>query len=72
MTKRAVRVKSQLESHKRFANAFPRYSKLVDSAKLYCTNVVSGPPKVTNKTMLHTILMKWLNLYIININMAKG
>jgi hypothetical protein len=48
MTKRAVRVKSQLESHKRFANAFPRYSKLVDSAKLYCTNVVSGPPKVTN------------------------
>ncbi|KAK2401986.1 P-loop containing nucleoside triphosphate hydrolase superfamily protein [Trifolium repens] len=45
MTKRAVRVKSQLESHKRFANAFPRYSKLVDSAKLYCTNVVGGPPK---------------------------
>ncbi|PNY15044.1 hypothetical protein L195_g011734, partial [Trifolium pratense] len=45
MTKRAVRVKSQLESHKRFANAFPSYCKLVDSAKLYCTNDIRGPPK---------------------------
>ncbi|KAK6138729.1 hypothetical protein DH2020_027529 [Rehmannia glutinosa] len=35
---RAVRVKSQLKSHKRFANAFPRYSQLVDNARLYCTN----------------------------------
>ncbi|CAA0806653.1 P-loop containing nucleoside triphosphate hydrolases superfamily protein [Striga hermonthica] len=35
---RAVRVKSQLKSHKRFANAFPRYSHLVDNARLYCTN----------------------------------
>ncbi|CAK8572069.1 unnamed protein product [Lathyrus sativus] len=46
VTKRAVRVKSQLESHKKFANAFPRYCKLVDSARLYCTNVVGGPPKI--------------------------
>lgn len=50
MTRRAVRVNSQLESHKRFANAFPRYCKLVDNARLYSTNVFGGPPKVnTNK-----------------------
>jgi len=46
MTGRAVRVNSQLKSHKRFANAFPRYCKLVDNARLYCTNAVGGPPKV--------------------------
>ncbi|KAL3649072.1 hypothetical protein CASFOL_005475 [Castilleja foliolosa] len=43
---RAVRVKSQLKSHKRFANAFPRYSQLVDNARLYCTNAPGGPPKL--------------------------
>ncbi|KAL4287926.1 hypothetical protein AHAS_Ahas19G0235000 [Arachis hypogaea] len=43
---RAVRVNSQLKSHKRFANAFPRYCKLVDNARLYCTNAVDGPPKL--------------------------
>ncbi|KAF8392269.1 hypothetical protein HHK36_022611 [Tetracentron sinense] len=43
---RAVRVKSQLISHKRFANAFPRYCQLVDNARLYCTNAVGGPPKM--------------------------
>ncbi|KAG8370338.1 hypothetical protein BUALT_Bualt14G0106400 [Buddleja alternifolia] len=41
---RAVRVKSQLKSHKRFANAFPRYSHHVDNARLYCTNAPGGPP----------------------------
>ncbi|KAH7843706.1 hypothetical protein Vadar_019809 [Vaccinium darrowii] len=41
---RAVRVKPQLKSHKRFASAFPRYCNLVDNAKLYCTNAVGGPP----------------------------
>ncbi|RDX73898.1 hypothetical protein CR513_46418, partial [Mucuna pruriens] len=46
MTGRAVRVNSQLESHKRFAYAFPRYCELVDSARLYCTNAVGGPPKL--------------------------
>ncbi|ESW16065.1 hypothetical protein PHAVU_007G126100 [Phaseolus vulgaris] len=46
MTGRAVRVNSQLKSHKRFANAFPRYCKLVDNARLYCTNAVGGPPKL--------------------------
>lgn len=43
---RAVRVNSQLTSHKRFANAFPRYCHLVDNARLFCTNAVGGPPTV--------------------------
>ncbi|XP_042486738.1 calmodulin calcium-dependent NAD kinase-like [Macadamia integrifolia] len=43
---RAVRVKSQLLSHKRFANGFPKYCKLVDRARLYCTNTMGGPPKL--------------------------
>ncbi|KAG0493110.1 hypothetical protein HPP92_006508 [Vanilla planifolia] len=42
---RAVRVKSQLMSHKRFATAFPRYCQLVDNARLYCTNAI-GTPKL--------------------------
>ncbi|KAK7344024.1 hypothetical protein VNO77_13223 [Canavalia gladiata] len=46
MTGRAVRVNSQLKSHKRFANAFPRYCKLVDNARLYSTNSVGRPPKL--------------------------
>lgn len=48
--KRAVRVKPQLNSHKRFANAFPKYCELVDNARLYCTNAVGGPPRV-NKSI---------------------
>uniref|UniRef100_A0A5B7AYA6 Zeta toxin domain-containing protein n=1 Tax=Davidia involucrata TaxID=16924 RepID=A0A5B7AYA6_DAVIN len=43
---RAVRVNSQLKSHKRFASAFPMYCQLVDNARLYCTNAVCGPPKL--------------------------
>ncbi|XP_010274165.1 PREDICTED: uncharacterized protein LOC104609533 [Nelumbo nucifera] len=46
MTKRAVRVKSQLKSHKLFAEAFERYCMLVDNARLYCTNSTGGPPKL--------------------------
>ena len=46
MCRRAVRVKSQLKSHKRFANAFLTYCHLVDNARLYCTNALEGPPKV--------------------------
>ncbi|KFK42768.1 hypothetical protein AALP_AA1G037100 [Arabis alpina] len=46
MVKRAVRVKSQLKSHKSFANAFPKYCELVDNARLYCTNAVGGPPRL--------------------------
>ncbi|KAJ9182221.1 hypothetical protein P3X46_006242 [Hevea brasiliensis] len=44
ITRRAVRVGSQLKSHQRFAAAFPRYCELVDNARLYCTNAVGGPP----------------------------
>ncbi|CAN1131746.1 Calmodulin calcium-dependent NAD kinase [Linum perenne] len=46
MCRRAVRVGSQLKSHKRFANAFLRYCQLVDNARLYCTNALDGPPKM--------------------------
>ncbi|XWS08857.1 hypothetical protein CRYUN_Cryun40dG0036300 [Craigia yunnanensis] len=46
MVKRAVRINSQLKSHKMFASAFPRYCQLVDNARLYCTNAVGGPPKL--------------------------
>ncbi|KAI3829105.1 hypothetical protein L1987_03220 [Smallanthus sonchifolius] len=42
--KRAVRVNSQLKSHKRFAKAFPNYCHLVDNAKLYCTDGIGVPP----------------------------
>ncbi|MQL90647.1 hypothetical protein Taro_023241 [Colocasia esculenta] len=43
---RAVRVKSQLKSHQRFASLFPRYCQLVDNARLYCTNAMGAPPKL--------------------------
>ncbi|KAF4387139.1 hypothetical protein G4B88_024711 [Cannabis sativa] len=46
MCRRAVRVMSQLKSHKRFANAFLTYCNLVDNARLYCTNALEGPPKM--------------------------
>ncbi|XP_044467077.1 calmodulin calcium-dependent NAD kinase-like, partial [Mangifera indica] len=46
MCRRAVRVKSQLTSHKRFANAFLTYCQLVDNARLYSTNALEGPPKL--------------------------
>ncbi|KAJ6430173.1 hypothetical protein OIU84_021558 [Salix udensis] len=45
-TRRAVRVNSQLTSHKRFASAFESYCKLVDNARLYCTNSVGAPPSL--------------------------
>ncbi|KAJ4839907.1 hypothetical protein Tsubulata_026599 [Turnera subulata] len=46
MCRRAVRVNSQLKSHKRFSNAFLTYCNLVDNARLYCTNALGGPPKL--------------------------
>ncbi|RDY11545.1 hypothetical protein CR513_03775, partial [Mucuna pruriens] len=46
MCRRAVRVKSQLKSHKRFAAAFMTYCQLVDNARLYFTNALEGPPKM--------------------------
>ncbi|GMH27971.1 hypothetical protein Nepgr_029814 [Nepenthes gracilis] len=44
--RRAVRIGSQLKSHKRFANAFTTYCQLVDNARLYSTNALEGPPKL--------------------------
>ncbi|XP_068650162.1 calmodulin calcium-dependent NAD kinase-like [Aristolochia californica] len=46
LMRRAVRVKSQLKSHKSFAKSFPRYCQLVDTARLFCTNSMGGPPKL--------------------------
>ncbi|XP_057798012.1 calmodulin calcium-dependent NAD kinase-like isoform X3 [Salvia miltiorrhiza] len=46
MCRRAVRVNSQLKSHKRFAEAFMTYCNLVDNARLYCTNALEGAPKI--------------------------
>ncbi|WJX12048.1 hypothetical protein P8452_02587 [Trifolium repens] len=46
MCRRAVRVKSQLKSHRRFADAFMTYCQLVDTARLYSTNALEGPPKL--------------------------
>ncbi|EMS61859.1 hypothetical protein TRIUR3_24881 [Triticum urartu] len=46
---RAVRVTSQLRSHKRFASAFRRYCELVDNARLYSTNAVGGPKLIAWK-----------------------
>ncbi|KAK4487773.1 hypothetical protein RD792_005548 [Penstemon davidsonii] len=46
ISRRAVRVNSQLKSHKRFADAFTTYCQLVDNARLYGTNALEGPPKV--------------------------
>ncbi|KAL6620503.1 hypothetical protein ACP70R_035642 [Stipagrostis hirtigluma subsp. patula] len=42
ITGRAVRVKSQLQSHKRFATNFHSYCSLVDNARLYSTNTLGG------------------------------
>ncbi|KAJ0260006.1 P-loop containing nucleoside triphosphate hydrolases superfamily protein [Hirschfeldia incana] len=46
MCRRAVRVRSQLTSHKRFADAFLTYCNLVDNARLYSTNALEGSPKM--------------------------
>ncbi|XP_010923466.1 calmodulin calcium-dependent NAD kinase isoform X2 [Elaeis guineensis] len=49
MIKRAVRVKSQLKSHQRFAGAFRRYCELVDNARLYSTNTLGTPKLIARK-----------------------
>ncbi|KAG5055348.1 hypothetical protein JHK85_007858 [Glycine max] len=46
MCRRAVRIKSQLKSHRRFAEAFMTYCQLVDNARLYFTNALEGPEKL--------------------------
>lgn len=45
-TGRAVRVQSQLKSHKRFANAFSKYCHLVDNSRLYCSNALGSKPSL--------------------------
>lgn len=57
MCRRAVRVKSQLTSHKRFADAFLTYCQLVDNARLYSTNSLDGPPKVNIFSSLSFLLL---------------
>lgn len=44
ISRRAVRVNTQLKSHKRFADAFRRYCPLVDSARLYRNGAMGGSP----------------------------
>ncbi|KAL9401412.1 hypothetical protein Peur_005261 [Populus x canadensis] len=61
-TRGAVRVDSQLKSHKRFASAFERYCQLVDNARLYCTNSVGAPPSVSTTlpsglSAMHPVLL---------------
>lgn len=59
MSRRGVRVKSQLKSHKRFAQAFMTYCNLVDNARLYCTNALEGPAKVQISLFLPYSFFKW-------------
>lgn len=63
MCRRAVRVNSQLKSHKRFANAFLTYCQLVDNARLYCTNALEGPPKVH----LLSLLLVYISSFLSNV-----
>ncbi|KAF0922237.1 hypothetical protein E2562_029128 [Oryza meyeriana var. granulata] len=46
---RAVRVRSQLMSHKRFAAAFRAYADLVDGARLYSTNSMGAARLIARK-----------------------
>ncbi|KAJ6838349.1 uncharacterized protein M6B38_321480 [Iris pallida] len=57
-TGRAVRVKSQLQSHKRFASAFPRYCQLVDNARLYCTNAAGASKLIAWKDGDNSLLVE--------------
>ena len=54
MTGRAVRVNSQLTSHKRFAAAFQKYCQLVDGAKLYSSNSLGSPQVLTINQLAKT------------------
>ncbi|KAG2547342.1 calmodulin calcium-dependent NAD kinase-like isoform X2 [Panicum virgatum] len=57
VTRRAVRVRSQLQSHKRFAAAFHRYSRLVDGARLYSTNSLGSAQLIAWKDGLNSSLL---------------
>ncbi|GKE40329.1 hypothetical protein Tco_1463734, partial [Tanacetum coccineum] len=63
MCRRAVRVRSQLKSHMRFAMAFMTYCNLVDGARPYLTNDLDGPPK---KVTGHKRLAKWKQISPLN------
>ncbi|KAL6845467.1 hypothetical protein ACP4OV_024962 [Aristida adscensionis] len=54
---RAVRVNSQLKSHKRFAGAFRRYCDLVDNARLYSTNTIAGAKLIAWKDVDSRLLV---------------
>ncbi|KAL5217456.1 hypothetical protein ABZP36_018140 [Zizania latifolia] len=58
MMGRAVRVKSQLMSHKRFAAAFQRYSHLVDGARLYSTNSLGSAQLIARKDGNSSLLVE--------------
>jgi hypothetical protein len=70
MTGRAVRVNSQLKSHKRFANAFPKYCKLVDKARLFSTNGVGVPPKVKQETFFSLVIDFDFTLHTTGVKMS--
>ncbi|CAN6287479.1 unnamed protein product [Urochloa humidicola] len=57
ITRRAVRVRSQLQSHKRFAAAFHRYSRLVDGARLYSTNTLGSAQLIAWKDGMSSSLL---------------
>ncbi|KAM3294158.1 hypothetical protein ACQJBY_037201 [Aegilops geniculata] len=57
MTGRAVRVNSQLTSHKRFAAAFQKYCQLVDGAKLYSSNSLGSPQLIAWKGEINGSLL---------------
>ncbi|XP_047319233.1 calmodulin calcium-dependent NAD kinase-like [Impatiens glandulifera] len=67
-SRRAVRVQSQLISHKRFASAFKGYCNLVDNARLYLTNSMVDPPNLiawkegNGKLLVEPEEIKYLNL----------
>ncbi|MCD9560910.1 hypothetical protein HAX54_019733 [Datura stramonium] len=68
MCRRAVRVNSQLKSHKRFASALHTYCQLVYDARLYSTNALEGPPKMRNENL--KVTANHLSAY--NINILEG
>ncbi|GJN40527.1 hypothetical protein PR202_gb29753 [Eleusine coracana subsp. coracana] len=59
---RAVRVNSQLKSHKRFAGAFRKYCDLVDNARLYSTNTIAGAKVLFFSTDLIYLVVMMLHI----------
>lgn len=75
-TSRAVRVNSQLKSHKRFASAFQRYCLLVDHARLYSTNAVGAPPMVnlyfTALLYMMTNVVYYVFMLLVNVQSCNA